>query len=147
VVYLFIFFNVAHCLSGLCRYLLYCYVILQTWKEEKFLNAAIDCGEVVWARGLLRKGYGICHGVAGNAYTFVALYQATGNELHLHRAVQFALWCGTFDSNQDNPPDRPFSLFEGLAGTIYFLKDIQNPLQALFPAYSIVPFKDHSKDT
>ena len=29
------------------------------WREEAFLNAALRCGEVVWQRGLLRKGPGI----------------------------------------------------------------------------------------
>jgi hypothetical protein len=32
-------------------------------------------------------------------------------------------------------PDRPFSLFEGLAGTIYFLDDLLRPDQARFPAF------------
>ena len=35
------------------------------WKEEKYLQAAVRCGEVVWKKGLLRKGPGICHGIAG----------------------------------------------------------------------------------
>lgn len=36
-----------------------------TWKDDKCLKAALRCGEVVWEKGLLRKGPGICHGVAG----------------------------------------------------------------------------------
>lgn len=118
--------------------------LFQVWKDEKYMRAANQCGEVVWRRGLLKKGYGICHGVAGNAYTFLALYQATGKEVQLYRAVQFARWCGTYDRNQERPPDRPFSLFEGLAGTIYFLKDIQDPVNALFPGYSLSPFQNLS---
>lgn len=47
------------------------------FKEQKYLNLALDAGEVVWQRGLLRKGYSICHGVAGNAYCFLDLYQTT----------------------------------------------------------------------
>lgn len=56
--------------------------------KEKYLNAAVKCGEVVWSRGLLKKGYGICHGVAGNAYTFLTLYKQTGNPTYLHRAMK-----------------------------------------------------------
>jgi len=36
-----------------------------TWKDDKYLQAALRCGDVVWEKGLLRKGPGICHGVAG----------------------------------------------------------------------------------
>ena len=35
------------------------------WKEEKYLLGALRCGELVWNRGLLKKGPGICHGIAG----------------------------------------------------------------------------------
>lgn len=35
------------------------------WKDEKYLNAALHSGELVWKKGLLRKGPGICHGIAG----------------------------------------------------------------------------------
>lgn len=47
------------------------------FKDEKYLKLALGAGEVVWQRGLLRKGYSICHGVAGNAYSFLDLYQTT----------------------------------------------------------------------
>ena len=36
-----------------------------TWKDEKYLQAARRCAELAWQRGLLHKGPGICHGVAG----------------------------------------------------------------------------------
>ena len=32
------------------------------WKEEKYLNACIKCGELIWQKGLLRKGPSLCHG-------------------------------------------------------------------------------------
>ena len=38
-----------------------------TWKDEKYLQAMRRCGDLIWHKGLLRKGPGICHGVAGNA--------------------------------------------------------------------------------
>ena len=34
-------------------------------------------GEVIWTRGLLKKGEGLCHGSAGNGYAFLHLYQVT----------------------------------------------------------------------
>lgn len=49
----------------------------KVFKEDKYLGLALKCGDVVWERGLLKKGYSICHGVAGNAYCFLELYQTT----------------------------------------------------------------------
>lgn len=43
-----------------------------------YLKVAQEFGEVTWQRGLLRKGYSLCHGVAGNGYTFLVLFQLTG---------------------------------------------------------------------
>ena len=41
---------------------------------------------MVWRFGLLKKGYGLCHGAAGNAYAFLALYRHTQEPKHLYRA-------------------------------------------------------------
>ena len=51
---------------------------LQVFGHDGYLQTALQCGDIVWKRGLLTKGYSICHGVAGNAYTFLVLYQLTG---------------------------------------------------------------------
>ena len=50
----------------------------QVFGHDDYLQTALKCGDVVWKRGLLTKGYSICHGVAGNAYTLLVLYQLTG---------------------------------------------------------------------
>ncbi|XP_063237078.1 lanC-like protein 2 isoform X2 [Bacillus rossius redtenbacheri] len=105
--------------------------------EERYLRTALECGEVVWERGLLSKGYSICHGVAGNAYTFLHLYRVTGDLKHLHRACNFADWCFSYGRNQRQKPDRPLSLFEGIAGVIYFLVDLENPNEARFPGFEL----------
>nr|CAD7601033.1 unnamed protein product [Timema genevievae] len=116
------------------------YLFTEAYKvfgDDQYMQTALDCGEVVWKRGLLAKGYSICHGVSGNAYTFLHLYQVTGDLKHLHRACQFADWCFTYGKHQTQIPDRPLSLFEGIAGVIYFLFDIQEPNKAQFPGYSL----------
>ncbi len=56
--------------------------------DEVYLEAALGCGEVVWRRGLLRKGYGLCHGVSGNSYTFIQLFKLTGRQHHLERVIK-----------------------------------------------------------
>jgi len=60
--------------------------ILQKFGDQKYKEQALKCAEVVWQRGLLRKGYGLCHGVSGNAYTFLAVYKLSGDLTHLYRA-------------------------------------------------------------
>ena len=52
-----------------------------------FLRKAAD---ICWERGLLRKGPGICHGVAGSGYVFLLLYRITGDRQQLARAHCFA---------------------------------------------------------
>ena len=42
---------------------------------DQYITAARRAGDLVWERGLLKKGPGLCHGVAGNGYTFLHLYQ------------------------------------------------------------------------
>lgn len=116
--------------------MLFC-LAYEIYREQKFLEIAMQCGEVVWQRGLLKKGYSICHGVSGNAYTFLCLFQQTKDVKYLYRACKFAEWCTDHGTHQNRTPDRPFSLFEGLAGVIYFLIDMQHPSGAKFPAYTV----------
>ena len=61
--------------------------------DGKYLEAARHCAEVVWQRGLLRKGYGVCHGVAGNGYAFLAMYQLTKEEKYVYRAFKVKYCC------------------------------------------------------
>ncbi|GFY80788.1 G protein coupled receptor [Actinidia rufa] len=46
---------------------------VEVFGDEEFVKAAMDAGEVVWNRGLLKR-VGICHGISGNTYVFLALY-------------------------------------------------------------------------
>lgn len=45
------------------------------WRQDMYLSAALKCGDCVWQKGLLKKGPGICHGVAGSGYVFLLLYR------------------------------------------------------------------------
>lgn len=56
--------------------------------DAKYLEAMKECAKVLWKRGLLRKGYGICHGVAGNAYGFLTAYQLTGEQKYIYQAIK-----------------------------------------------------------
>ena len=45
------------------------------------MESAIKAGELIWERGLLKKGNGLCHGTAGNGYAFIHLYQVSSKQI------------------------------------------------------------------
>lgn len=113
----------------------------QVFGELEFLQAAMDSAEVVWNRGLLKR-VGICHGISGNTYVFLSLYRITGNAQYLYRAKAFT--CFLHDRAEKlisegimHGGDRPFSMFEGIAGLGYLLLDLNDPSEARFPAYEL----------
>lgn len=123
-----------HGAPGVIHMLLRAY---QVFKEEKYLKEAMECSDVIWQRGLLRKGYGICHGTSGNGYSFLSLYQLTQDKKYLYRACKFAEWCLDYGAHGCRIPDRPYSLFEGMAGAVHFLSDMLVPETARFPAFEL----------
>ncbi|XP_057539316.1 lanC-like protein GCR2 isoform X2 [Amaranthus tricolor] len=113
----------------------------QVFGNKEFLQAAVDAGEVVWNRGLLKR-VGICHGISGNTYVFLALYRITGDAKYLYRAKAFASFL--LDKSQRliaegfmHCGDRPYSLFEGLGGTAHLFFDMIETAEARFPAYEL----------
>ena len=87
-------------------------------------------------RGLLKKGPGLCHGVAGSGYVFLLMYRLTRwlhsltfhisiifdplrNKMYLNRAFKYAefLFSDTFRSART--PDSPLSLYEGWSGSLF----------------------------
>nr|XP_043640152.1 lanC-like protein GCR2 [Erigeron canadensis] len=109
--------------------------------DDEFHKAAVDAGEVVWERGLLKR-VGICHGISGNAYVFLSLYRLTGDVKFLYRAKAFASFLHEnalmlISEGTMHGGDRPFSLFEGIGGMAYLFLDMIDPSEARFPAYEI----------
>ncbi|OIV99234.1 hypothetical protein TanjilG_06539 [Lupinus angustifolius] len=109
--------------------------------DKEFVDAAAEAAEVIWNRGLLKR-VGICHGISGNAYVFLALYQITGNVKYLYRAKAFA--CFLLDrahklisEGEMHGGDRPYSLFEGKGGMAYLFLDMIDPSLSKFPAYEL----------
>jgi hypothetical protein len=43
--------------------------------ERQFLDSAAKAGYMTWRYGVLLKGNGLCHGIAGNAYMMHMLYR------------------------------------------------------------------------
>lgn len=97
----------------------------EVFKHRRYLDAALAAGDVVWQRGLLKKGLGLCHGIAGNGYLFLELFKVTHDPKHLWRAWKFAEFAvGPEGEKLWNVPSQPYSLFLGLAGTVCFIADL-----------------------
>ncbi|PAA74988.1 hypothetical protein BOX15_Mlig024892g1, partial [Macrostomum lignano] len=117
----------------------------RVWGGSRYLQAVqASADNAVWQRGLLRKGPGICHGVAGSGYAFLLLHRlllvansSTWNSKYLHRARQFAQFMLDSDEFRQGArrPDCPYSLFEGWAGTACFYADLASPELAAFPLF------------
>ncbi|XP_004291663.1 PREDICTED: lanC-like protein GCR2 [Fragaria vesca subsp. vesca] len=113
----------------------------EVFGDEEFVQAAIDAGEVVWRRGLLKR-VGLCHGISGNTYVFLSLYRFTGKVEYLYRAKAFA--CFLYDraprlisEGRMHGGDRPYSLFEGVGGMAHLFLDMTDPSEARFPGYEL----------
>lgn len=105
--------------------------------SEVYLTAARLCADVSWERGVLTKGYSICHGIAGNALAILHLYQHTKEPIYLYRSYKLAEIVMDNRPHEFRTPDRPLSLFEGTAGVIYFLLSLLEPEKSMFPGYQI----------
>ncbi|GBF87891.1 hypothetical protein Rsub_00603 [Raphidocelis subcapitata] len=110
--------------------------------DLKYLAAAVSAGQLVWERGLLTKGPGLCHGVSGNAYALLACWRATRDPLWLARAQRFAVFIGEPGGGGGRgdwgAPDHPASLFEGLGGALVLLSDLTADAEgARFPFYEV----------
>ncbi len=120
------------------------YKVYGDTKYLKAMEMALSC---VWKYGILRKGYGVCHGIAGNGYSFLCLYKETRHDEYYYKALQMAecifneeikKMVETYIDRQRyrvGVPDLPYSLMEGLAGTVCFFCDLLHPEQAAFPGY------------
>lgn len=58
----------------------------RVFNNNKFGDYAVRMADDIWERGLLVKGSGLCHGVAGNAYAFLAMYAHTDDKKYIYRA-------------------------------------------------------------
>lgn len=91
------------------------------------LDAASDAllvgaGELIWTAGPLAKGANLCHGTAGNAHAFLALFARTGDARWLARARAFAMHAiAQSDAEATRLGQRRYSLWTGDLGLACFL--------------------------
>ena len=76
--------------------------------------------------------------VLGSGYVFLLLYRVTKEDEYLYRAQKFSEFMQTkgFQTGS-RTPDSPYSLYEGLAGTVCFYADLLNPSSASFPFFEV----------
>jgi Lanthionine synthetase C-like protein len=65
--------------------------IVATLGDLMPLDLTLAGAELVWRAGPLIKGPGLCHGTAGNGFTFLRMFALTGDELWLDRGRRFAM--------------------------------------------------------
>ncbi len=107
----------------------------RVYGKQSYLDAAVESAHVVWARARKSgKGLGLCHGLWGCAYAFLAVYRCTGDEAFLARAHEFFRF-GVAHEAVQRPGDAPFSLMEGVAGQLYFAADLLQPNASGFPGF------------
>lgn len=120
----------------------------RVYREDKYQQSLHRALGVVWERGLLRKGFGTCHGTAGSGYAFLMMYCYRGDERFYYSAMKMAEFMWSDEAKRavaawvdprrhsKGEPDSPFSLMEGLAGTICFYCDLLHPENSAFPGYA-----------
>jgi hypothetical protein len=95
---------------------------LATLADARLDEVLIAAGELVWMAGPLSKGPGLCHGTAGNGYTFLKLFRRTGEARWLDRARAFAMHaiaqCEQHAATYDM---RRYSLYTGDPGVAIYL--------------------------
>ena len=108
--------------------------LVDSYKKPEWAEAIRLGTERIWQEGLLSKGGGLCHGIAGNAWPWLVLHDGFKYE---PRPFQGRTWSGDhflsqalaflIEATKTPPfgtsevyrmPHKPYSLFEGLAGTI-----------------------------
>jgi len=111
----------------------------RVYMDDQYKQACLRAGDLIWRKGLLKKGPGICHGVAGSGYVFLLNYRLSGNPKHLHRAQKFAEFMSSEQfKTKSRTPDSPWSLYEGIAGTACYLADLTDPDNAEFPLFDVM---------
>lgn len=104
------------------------------FRDPRYLAACIKASDLVWRKGLLLKGPSICHGIAGNGYVFLIMFRLTNEPKYLYFAIKFMEFLThPLFLQHARVPDCPFSLYEGVAGTVCFLIDLLTPQNATFP--------------
>jgi hypothetical protein len=85
-------------------------------------DLALAAGELVWRAGPIAKGANLCHGTAGNGFTFLTLHARTGDERWLARGRAFAMHAlAQVDAARREHGRGRYTLWTGDLGTALYL--------------------------
>ena len=109
--------------------------------ESAYLATAKAAGETTYAYGDVRSNASQCHGLAGSAELFLALYRLTGEQVWLGRAHDFAVQALGYRMSTpagdvwraDDPGCYSPDFFCGAAGVGHFFLRLQAPDQLELP--------------
>ena len=97
----------------------------EIYEDNRWKEKALACGDVIWTRGLLKKGVGLCHGISGGGIAMLKLYQISNDDIWLKRAKYFANFAIQNTEKKESPlvqePDDPYGLLNCVGGLILFL--------------------------
>lgn len=118
-------------------------------RNQSYLEVGKDlAASAIQPRGLLRKGVGLCHGIAGNAFCFLSLANAERelqgdghtSSREINASYEYANFALDHFDELKSVPDRPFSLYEGIAGLccllLAFVEGGEGP-SSKFPLYEV----------
>ena len=85
------------------------------------------------------KGPGLCHGASGCAYLFLQLWNLTGHQQYLDEAHAIASMLLSWPDSDLYSNDRPYSLFEGVAGALCLVADLRAAAtrRSFFPGFGL----------
>jgi len=92
----------------------------QAFNDSHILVSAQKAQDCIWNRGILSKGLMQCHGISGNTYMMLDMYQGTMNNTYLYRAIQMQTFVMTYPLLHDpstmrvpSPADEAFQHWVG----------------------------------
>ena len=95
---------------------------LAGWHDTSLDDLLLKAGELIWTAGPLKKGANLCHGTAGNGYSFLKLYRRTKDDKWLMRARQFAMHAiGQYERDLQHYGQLRYSLWTGDPGLAIYL--------------------------
>ena len=93
-----------------------------TMAGDALEDVLVAAGELIWQAGPLTKLPSLCHGVPGNGFAFLKLFQRTGDQEWLDRARQFAMHAIAQNEKFTSQFGmRKYSLWTGDAGLMLYL--------------------------
>mmetsp|Transcript_35364 Transcript_35364/g.31834 ORF Transcript_35364/g.31834 Transcript_35364/m.31834 type:complete len:134 (+) Transcript_35364:506-907(+) len=117
--------------------------------SEKLKKSVEKAAGHIWDRGILKKGFGICHGITGNAACLLNYYKLTNDKQVLYQVYSMMNLKKDEEvvkqlKDYKDPSrmskgsaDFPYSLMEGLAGDILMQIESLVPEIMRFPGYEV----------